>query len=423
MPIKTMTYYLLTLGCPKNDVVSEKAASTLISLGLTGTDDPRYADIICINGCSFIASAVTEVKREIEEIVAGKMPHQKVIIFGCLAQRFKSPDSIGLTGVDGFYSSFERVVTELDISPHTVKSPRLPIFKTYGYVEIAQGCSKRCAYCTIPLFKGPFRSKHVDLIMEEIRELTNAGVQEIILVAQETTFYGSDVGSSVTLARLIRQITLKFPLIPRIRILYAHPLGVTDELIATIKECPAVCHYIDIPLQHASNKILRSMNRPPVSISEKALDKLKTEMPDISLRSTFIVGYPGETESDIVVLKAFLQKWQFDKVGFFAYSPEPETESFALHDRVPDDTKQKRLKDLYAFQNRIALKKNRSLIGHTMEVLVEEVFDSSCKGRSYREAPEIDGQIIVQNVTQIGSIINVKITAADSSNLESIINL
>ena len=417
-------FIFLTLGCPKNEVTSEHAAAFFIKNGMQSVAKISDAEYIIVNACAFLKIAVTEAKKTLEHLALSKKPNQKLFLFGCLVQRFCNSPLLQSLAVDRSFTTWQDLAYHL--LSEKVKSsslnftlPRLKINPTYAYVEIAQGCSRNCAFCTLPTFKGPYQSKNPKLILDEIKALLSLNIPEIILIAQETTFYGLDLNrSGLNLSALLSLICRKFPQLPRVRLMYAHHLGVTAELIETLSKFDQICHYLDLPLQHADPKILKLMRRSyDLQGMEKLLDKLKTKIPDISLRSTFIVGFPGEREQEFGNLLKFLRKWEFDKVGFFAYSREKNTAAFNYPDQIPTEIKKERLQKAYQVQEKIAHRKNRKLIGTTLSVLTEGMKDDFHIGRSYREAPEIDGQILFTGKTKVGEMVEVKVEKVDGYDL------
>ena len=332
-------FFLLTFGCPKNEVVSENIALKLLEFNIQQTLKISEADIVITNTCGFITSALEENLQTIESLIKNKGKNQKIAVFGCIPQRFSLENLIlkypYLKKIDLWAKNFIDLQDFIKKSQSKIEGSklltRLNTFSPFAYVEIAEGCSNTCTYCTIPFFKGPYKSKPIEQIIKEIASLIEYSVQEIILIAQETTFYGLDLNPKTSLTNLIKKICEQFPQLLRIRIMYAHPNGITDELIETIKNNPQVCPYIDIPLQHIDTKILKSMNRFYSEEKVKQLiTKLRKAIPNIAIRSTFIVGYPGESEAQFGKLKKFLKEYQIDHAGFFAFEKESGTKAARL---------------------------------------------------------------------------------------------
>jgi ribosomal protein S12 methylthiotransferase len=291
-----------------------------------------------------------------------------------------------------------------------------------AYLKIADGCRRPCAFCSIPLIKGTTVSRPIELIEQDAERLQVAGVKEMILIAQDTTDYGYDLGMKDGLATLLEQLLPRIPQIPWVRILYAYPGYVTDHLIDVMAENRQILHYLDIPLQHASPDLLKSMKRPSdMEWVYKTIAKMRNAMPDLALRSTFIVGYPGETEAQFQTLLDFINEMKFDHAGAFTFSFEPGTSSEILGDPIPEDVKQDRLQRLMQFQEKISLNKNQYWIGKTMQVLIEGVGDGLSVGRSYRDAPEIDGLVLIEDQAEVGSIVSVKISGAMTHDLSGYI--
>ncbi len=418
-------YFLLTFGCPKNEVVSEELATRLLPYGLKQTIEIETAEFVLINTCGFISSAIEENMRSVQELTDQT---KKIIIYGCIPQRFQ------LTELSKTYPQLKKIsywapnflelekyleqTLKYSLGKNQRQTSRLNSFSSYAYVAVADGCSMNCTYCTIPGFKGKYVSKEPEVILTEIAELINYGVKEIVLIAQETTFYGLDLKLKTNLAQLLDLICETYPTLPRIRIMYAHPNGITDELIETIAKYQQICPYIDLPLQHANDKILKSMNRNYDNKKVRQLiTKLRRKILKISLRSTFIVGFPSETEAQFEELLAFIEEVKLDYAGFFAYEPESNTKAKTLPDQVPDEVKQERLKQIYALQEDISADKLHQLIGEKVEILTEFIDGQYTFGRTIYQAPEIDGYVKVRGKHESGEKLRVKITEVEYPNL------
>ncbi len=423
-----MRYFLLTLGCPKNVVDSEGMAELLERAGFSATEDPERADVLIVNTCGFIGPAKAESVAALQELSAVKRDGQLLIAAGCLVQRDNGELRRDVPQIDALLSTrrwFEivaligrlRHTTYGDIpndgwvEPIEVKLPRRAMSAS-AYLKIADGCSAPCTFCTIPSIKGPWRSKPVEQIVREARELVDQGVQEIILIAQDTTAYAYDRGERDALAPLIDRIVQAVPELPWLRIMYAYPGRVTPRLVETMARHPQVCHYLDIPLQHAHPDVLTRMKRPSVEVARKTIQRLREAMPDIAIRTAFIVGFPGETEEEFAALLEFVEEMRFDKVGVFTYCREEGTPAAAMPNQVPEEVKEERRARLMELQQRISLEKNQALVGRELDVLIEGAGDGISVGRTYRDAPEIDGLVIVQGEWPVNTMFRVRITGA-----------
>jgi ribosomal protein S12 methylthiotransferase len=445
-----MKYHIVTLGCPKNVVDSEGMDGLLSMQGHQAVASADEADVVIVNTCSFIAAARSETLSVLKELASRKQPHQRLIAAGCMAQ--SHPQEItAVQGVDATigtqqWTQINALVSQLDqlVIPLTpgqtaVTIPLIPtssngrptsyadwrttqIRRTRhtpsAYLKISDGCNLRCAFCTIPSFKGDMRSKPVGAVLAEAQELVAQGTREIILVAQHLTDYGRDLGLKDGLAMLLDELCQVLPTDIWIRLMYAYPHGISERLITTMATHKQICHYLDMPLQHAHPATLRRMRRPPdTDRTLKLIAELRAAMPDIALRSTFIVGYPGETTAEFNALLEFLQTAQLDRVGAFRYSREPGTPAAELPDQVRPQVIERRWHELMRLQQQISFARNQRWIGRTLTVLIEgngSADDGSqlSVGRSFRDAPEIDGQVFVWGHFPIGQIITVRITQA-----------
>ena len=431
--LKKETFYLLSLGCAKNLVDSDSIAHLLTQSGLEGVEKPEQAEVLIVNTCGFIKPASDESISELRNLAKRKKKGQILIAAGCLTQRYRERVAEQVPGLDGIIGT-RRWMDILDLIQELRKNPNqaryhIPDAPTMGtdergilraaiqgsiaYLKIADGCRRACAYCAIPLIKGTQVSRPLETIITEAQQLADLGIKELILIAQDTTDYGSDLGLKDGLAKLLEEITNRVPQIQWIRILYAFPGVVTDQLIEIMKTRKQILPYLDIPLQHAHTKILKSMRRPSNMQSVKdTIGKLRSAMPEIAIRTTFIVGYPGESEEEFQTLLDFVQEIQFDHVGAFTHFQEKGTFAEKLGDPVPENTKQDRLERLMSLQQEISLKKNQTWVGKTIAVLVEGYNEGISIGRSFRDAPEIDGMVFVEGNLPIGEIVEVKVTDA-----------
>jgi ribosomal protein S12 methylthiotransferase len=427
------SFYLVSLGCAKNTVDSESMAALLMKAGYAPVENPSQAGVLIVNTCGFIKPARDESIFELRKLARKKRRGQFLIAAGCLTERYREEVAAQVPGVDGIIGT-RRWMDILDVVQQLRTAPpktlyHLPDSPTVGtdergvlrvsrqgpsaYLKIADGCRRPCAYCSIPLIKGTAVSRPPEVIAREARLLQDSGVQELILIAQDTTDYGHDLGMRDGLAELIGQITTAAPRLPWLRILYAYPGYVTDRLIELMATHPQVLHYLDMPLQHAHPDTLKRMRRPAnVEWVHRTLEKMRTAMPDLALRTTFIVGYPGETEEEFQALLDFIAEVKFDRVGVFPFSFEPGTTSEPLGDPIPAEVKQARAARVMQLQESISLARNQALVGKTLPVLVEEIRNGVAVGRSYRDAPEIDGFVYAEGNAKPGEIVPVMVSGA-----------
>jgi len=428
------TYHIVSLGCAKNTVDSESMAQLFNRSGHRTTDDPAEAAVLIVNTCGFIGPAKEESLQVLRELAAEKRDGQLLIAAGCLTQRFGVEVARQVPGIDGIlgtrrWMDIVDVVQTLRDGAHPEPLYHLPDVPTVGrddagtqrmsvqggsaYIKIADGCRRTCAFCAIPLIKGRAVSRPIEAILGEARVLAGMGVHEIILIAQDTTDYGRDLGMKDGLPHLLEELVAAVPAVDWIRVLYAFPGYVTDRLIEVMAGHQQVLPYLDMPLQHAHPDTLRRMSRPAnVDWVHRPLEKVRSAMPEVALRTTFIVGYPGETESEYQSLLDFVEEIRFDRVGAFQFSFEPGTPGEPLGDPIPAAVKQERWEALMALQQGISLERNQKFVGTTLDVLVEGQGDGISVGRSYRDAPEIDGLVIVEDEVQVGDMVPVQITGA-----------
>jgi ribosomal protein S12 methylthiotransferase len=436
-------FYLVSLGCAKNTVDSESMAALLEQEGYHAVEKPAQADILIVNTCGFIASARQESYQVLADLAKHKRSGQLLIAAGCLTERYRQEVTRQVPGIDGLlgtrrWMDIVDVVQELRATTHLTTLYHLPETPTVGkdegsvlrvavqggsaYLKIADGCRRPCAFCAIPLIKGSAVSRPMESIVSEAVALQQRGVREINLIAQDTTDYGHDLGMKDGLASLLEAIVAAAPQIPWIRLLYAFPGYVTDRLIDVMASQPQIVPYLDIPLQHADPGVLKRMRRPAdMDWVYRTLDKMRTAIPALALRTTFIVGYPGETESEFQVLLDFIAAVRFDHVGAFTFSFEPGTASEPLGDPIPAAVKEERLKRLMELQEQISLEKNQAFIGAPQDVLIEGYNQGISVGRSQRDAPEIDGLVIVEGQAALGEIVPVRISGAMTHDLTGIL--
>ena len=437
------TFHLVSLGCAKNTVDSDSMAQLLIRDGYRAVEDPSRANVLIVNTCGFIGPAKEESINVLRELAEGKRNHQILIAAGCLTQRYGSEVALKVPGIDGVlgtrrWMDIVQVVRDLRKGPHPEPLYHLPDeAKTVGtdekdalrvsvagasaYLKIADGCRRPCAFCAIPLIKGKAVSRPMEVIVDEARRLRDAGVRELILIAQDTTDYGHDLGMKDGLALLLEQLADSVPDMDWIRVMYAYPGYVTDRLIEVMATRKQILPYLDMPLQHAHPKTLYRMRRPSnIDWVHRTLGKMRATIPNLAIRTTFIVGYPGETEDEYQALVDFVKEIRFDRVGTFQFSFEPGTTSEPLGDPVPAEVKQARFEKLMELQQGISLQVNQSHVGRTLEVLVEGREKGIAIGRSYRDAPEIDGLVFIEGEAKIGEILPVKITGAMAYDLTGV---
>lgn len=422
----------VSLGCSKNLVDTEVMLGLIKEREIELVNDPSDADILIVNTCAFIQSAKEESINTILNMAEYKQPEKghckSLIIAGCLGQRYgqelldELPEADGIIGTEAWGRVTEvidetlkgnRLVIKGDETIYDASVPRIPTTpKHTAYVKIAEGCNNRCAFCAIPLIRGKYRSRKLEDIVAEVRNLADKGVREIVLIAQDTTNYGHDIYGEPRLAQLLRELC-KVEGIKWIRTLYNYPRFLNDELIEVMATEEKIVKYVDIPLQHASNEVLRRMRRPDTKEQITALlKKLRERVPGVVIRSTFIVGFPGETEEQFQELKDFIQEQRFDHAGFFTYSKEEDTPAANMAGQVDDDVMQDRYHEIKAIQSLISQEINESLVDQVLEVIVEgHTEDGTSYGRSYRQADDVDDLVYIEDDTtsKVGDIVKVRI--------------
>lgn len=424
---------MVSLGCPKNLVDSEVMLGLIREKNFTVTNDPADADIIIVNTCGFIESAKEESINTILQMSEYKTQGscRYLIVTGCLSQRYADELAQSIPEVDAFvgtecFTDISWVIEQVmdgkkvlhmtrNTAEQPVEMPRMLTTPEYmAYLKIAEGCDNCCSYCIIPKLRGPYTSRPYEAVMAEAKELAASGIKEIIVVAQDTTRYGEDLYGKLMLPQLLKDLNdLKG--IEWIRVMYCYPNNFTDELIEAFATLPKVCKYVDLPLQHASNSLLASMNRYDTKEQVEALlKKLRTSIPGIVIRTTFIVGFPGETEADFEELKEFVAAQRFENAGVFKYSQEEGTVAGAMPNQIPEEVKENRYHELMALQAEISEELHQDLEGQELDVVIEgfdEENPSLAVARSYREAPDIDGSIFVENADNlhIGDFTKVRI--------------
>ena len=435
-----MNILFISLGCDKNLVDTEVMLGLLDSRGYQMVDTEEEADVIVVNTCCFIHDAKEESINTILQMAEYKKTGRlkALIVTGCLAQRYQKEILDEIPEVDGVLgtTSYDKILEAIDeaLAGHTELKMEdinaLPQVETkrlvttgghYAYLKIAEGCDKHCTYCIIPKVRGDYRSVPMEKLLKEARELAEGGVKELILVAQETTVYGVDLYGEKKLPELLRKLC-EISGLYWIRILYCYPEEITEELIQVIKEEEKICHYLDLPIQHASDGILQRMGRR--TTKQEMVDiigKLRKEIPDIALRTTLITGFPGETQEQHEELMAFVDEMEFERLGVFTYSPEEDTPAATMPDQIPEEVKELRQAELMELQQEIAFEKAEDMIGRELLVMIEGkvVDENAFVGRTYMDAPNVDGLIFVTADQELmsGDFARVKVTGANEYDL------
>ena len=430
-----MNILFISLGCDKNLVDSEVMLGLLDKKGYQIVDSEEDADIIVVNTCCFIHDAKEESIQTILEMAEYKKEGKlkALIVTGCLAQRYQQEiideipevDAVlGTTSYDHIVEAVEEalagnghvVLEDVDALPDVKEKRLVTTGGHYAYMKIAEGCDKHCTYCIIPKLRGNYRSVPMEKLLAEAKDLADQGVKELILVAQETTVYGKDLYGEKSLHKLLRELC-KISGIQWIRILYCYPEEIYDELIQTIKEEKKVCHYLDLPIQHASDAVLKRMGRRTSKAQlVEIIEKLRKEIPDISLRTTLITGFPGETQEQHEELKDFVDEMEFDRLGVFTYSPEEDTPAATMTEQIPEEVKEDRQVELMELQQEIAFDLAEDMVGREVLVMIEgKVADENAYvGRTYKDAPNVDGLIFINTDEELmsGDFARVRVTGA-----------
>lgn len=430
-----MNILFISLGCDKNLVDSEVMLGLLDKKGYQIVDSEEDADIIVVNTCCFIHDAKEESIQTILEMAEYKKEGKlkALIVTGCLAQRYQQEiideipevDAVlGTTSYDHIVEAVEEalagnghvILEDVDALPDVKEKRLVTTGGHYAYMKIAEGCDKHCTYCIIPKLRGNYRSVPMEKLLAEAKDLADQGVKELILVAQETTVYGKDIYGEKSLHKLLRELC-KISGIQWIRILYCYPEEIYDELIQTIKEENKVCHYLDLPIQHASDAVLKRMGRRTSKAQlVEIIEKLRKEIPDISLRTTLITGFPGETQEQHEELKDFVDEMEFDRLGVFTYSPEEDTPAATMTEQIPEEVKEERQAELMELQQEIAFDLAEDMVGREVLVMIEgKVADENAYvGRTYKDAPNVDGLIFINTDKELmsGDFARVRVTGA-----------
>lgn len=464
-------FNIVTLGCEKNNVDSEGMESLLVEAGYEQSASPEDSDLLIVNTCAFLQAAVDESVGELKALAENKREGQVLISAGCMSERYAADVPAWVPGVDGTISTraWPEIVpfveklrgqgshTQMqapvavgmplitEIAPASIAwAPIAPVQMTSqlkrfrrkakgpsAYVKISEGCDHKCAFCIIPAIRGKHVSRPVEEIAGEVAELAEQGVKEVVLIAQDSTYYGIDLGIKDGLARLFEAITEQAPSIMWVRLMYAYPTQVSPSTIEAMARFPNVARYIDMPLQHGHPDVLKRMKRPnDVERTRRLIGSLREAMPDIALRTTFIVGFPGETNEEFKSLLDFIEEVRFDNVGMFTYSPEKGTPAAEMPNQVPEKLKMKRYREAMLRQQKISAQKNRRLVGQSMDVLIDgagTLEDGKGRvlpiyvGRTYRQAPEVDGMVFVKppkgGTLEQGAVVKVKITESTEYDL------
>ncbi|MGK7931259.1 MAG: 30S ribosomal protein S12 methylthiotransferase RimO [Microcystaceae cyanobacterium] len=421
------------LGCEKNRIDSEHMLGLLTQAGYAVDANEELADYVIVNTCSFIEEAREESVRTLVELAEA---NKRIIISGCMAQHFQEqlleelPEAVALVGTGDYQKIVEVIqrvetgerVTQVSSTPTYIADETLPRYRTthegVAYLRVAEGCDYGCSFCIIPQLRGKQRSRPIESIVAEAQQLADQGVQELVLISQITTNYGLDLYGEPKLAELLDSLGKVD--VPWIRIHYAYPTGLTPKVLEAIQHNPNILPYLDLPLQHSHPEILKGMNRPwQGQVNDAIIERIKTTLPDAILRTTFIVGFPGETEAHFNHLLDFVQRHEFDHVGVFTFSPEVETPSYRLPNQISPDQKEARRDRLMAIQQPISRRKNAQSVGQTLDVLIEQENPENQQyiGRAARFAPEVDGLVYVQGETSLNTIVPVTITHSDAYDL------
>jgi len=417
------------LGCEKNRIDTEHMLGLLVQAGYSVDTNEELADYVIVNTCSFIQAAREESVRTLVELAEAD---KKIVITGCMAQHFQEqlleelPEAAAVIGTGDYHKIVDVIsrveegerVKEVSPEPTYIADETVPRYRTttegVAYLRVAEGCDYRCAFCIIPQLRGNQRSRSIESIVAEAEQLADQGVKEIILISQITTNYGLDLYGEPRLAELLHALGKVD--VPWIRMHYAYPTGLTPKVTQAIQETPNVLPYLDLPLQHSHPQILRAMNRPwQGRVNDSIIERIKTAIPQAVLRTTFIVGFPGETDEHFEHLLQFVERHEFDHVGVFTFSPEEETPAYNLPDQIHQNVMEARRDALMELQQPISLRKNQAEVGKTVDVLIEQenVETDELIGRSARFSPEVDGLVYVKGEARLGSIVPVSITDAD----------
>ena len=430
---KKPTIAISHLGCEKNRIDTEHMLGLLVQAGYEVDSNEELAEYVIVNTCSFIQAAREESVRTLVELAEA---NKKIVIAGCMAQHFQEqlleelPEAVAVIGTGDYHKIVDAIarveggerVKLVSPEPTYIADETLPRYRTtsegVAYLRVAEGCDYRCAFCIIPYLRGNQRSRTIESIVAEAEQLASQGVQEIVLISQITTNYGLDIYGEPRIAELLRALGKVD--VPWIRMHYTYPTGLTSKVIEAIQATPNVLPYLDLPLQHSHPEILRAMNRPwQGQVNDSIIERIKTALPQAVLRTTFIVGFPGESDEHFEHLNQFVMRHEFDHVGVFTFSPEEETPAYKLPNQIPQEIMDERRDALMALQQPISLKKNQAEVGKVVNVLIEQENPETGElvGRSARFSPEVDGLVYVEGQARLGSIVPVRITDAEPYDL------
>ena len=430
---KKPTIAISHLGCEKNRIDTEHMLGLLVQAGYEVDSNEELAEYVIVNTCSFIQAAREESVRTLVELAEA---NKKIVIAGCMAQHFQEqlleelPEAVAVIGTGDYHKIVDAIarveggerVKLVSPEPTYIADETLPRYRTtsegVAYLRVAEGCDYRCAFCIIPYLRGNQRSRTIESIVAEAEQLASQGVQEIVLISQITTNYGLDIYGEPRIAELLRALGKVD--VPWIRMHYTYPTGLTPKVIEAIQATPNVLPYLDLPLQHSHPEILRAMNRPwQGQVNDSIIERIKTALPQAVLRTTFIVGFPGESDEHFEHLNQFVMRHEFDHVGVFTFSPEEETPAYKLPNQIPQEIMDERRDALMALQQPISLKKNQAEVGKVVNVLIEQENPETGElvGRSARFSPEVDGLVYVEGQARLGSIVPVRITDAEPYDL------
>ena len=429
-----MKYHLVTLGCAKNTVDSMRLERALRNGRHVSVGTPDEADLLLVNTCGFIDAAKDESVSVVRALDEGRKPGQQIYVVGCMTQIAKDEvleavptvdATFGAEAWDDIAASLGPADAAFDIPAPSIPTGGSPMLGALdlgapsAYLKISDGCDRPCTFCIIPTIKGRMHSDTTERLLSEARWLANSGVRELVLVAQDSTAYGEDAGERDGLATFLERLSEHVPDVPWIRLMYAYPGRVTPRLAETMARLPNVVPYLDMPLQHGSDAVLRRMKRPSLRVARQSIEAVRSAMPDVTLRTTFIVGYTGETEAEFEELLAFVEEQQFDHVGAFTYSPQPGTPAAAEGGALSERVKHQRYGRIMELSQTIALAKNRKLVGREFDVLIESEQPTESQGgglvvvgRTVRDAPEVDGLALVRGEFAAGSMVRVRVDGA-----------
>lgn len=432
-----MRYHLTTLGCAKNTVDSMRLERALRNGRHVAVASPDDADLLLVNTCGFIDAAQDESIAVVQELDAARRPGQRLYVVGCLTQIAEHRVREAIPRVDATFGAeaWDAIAAEIGAADDGYDIPQqrgaalgepLPMagrgvggVTPSAYLKISDGCDRPCTFCIIPTIKGRMHSDPAERLLREAHWFARSGVRELVLVAQDLTAYGEDRDERDGLATLLEQLAEAVPEVPWLRLMYAYPGRVTDRLVEAMARVPSVVPYLDMPLQHGSDAMLRRMRRPSLRVARETLDRVRRALPDVTLRTTFIVGHPGETEAEFEQLLAFVQEQQFDHVGAFTYSPQPGTPAAADPGQVPEPVKQERYGRLMELAQGISLRRNRRWVGRAVDVLIESAEPTTAAdggpvsiGRTVRDAPEVDGLALVKGAFAAGSMVRAHVDGA-----------